>query len=428
MTGWYPHVRGHRTMSHMLHDDEPFLLEDLKNSGYHVWWAGKNDVLPGQNGFPRGCSELYSVDGKAKQGMHANLSWRSGAADPGYYSFHAGELSEEEFEPDGDWVAVRGAVDFLENREHAAPFCLYLPLMYPHPPYGVERPWYGTHDRNALPRRRSGIESTSGLPSMLHKICENQNLYDYSEAEWNELQATYYDMCARVDHQLGLIIDALKSNDLYEDTLIVFFSDHGDFAGDYGLVEKCQNCFPDSLVNVPLVIKPPVWVEKKAGLRDSLVELIDIPATLYQLCGIEATHWHFGRSLVPLLTEDRPHRTAVFSEGGRLKDERQCMEFETVAHGEKGGLYYPRVTIQRSDHVAHTKALMCRTDGWKYVYRLYENDELYDLSNDPDETRNLAKDGSYSGILQEMKQLLLDHCVETSDVVPLVADERTFQL
>ena len=51
MTGWYPHVRGHRTMFHMLQPDEPMLLKELKEEGYFVWWGGKNDVVPAQNGF-----------------------------------------------------------------------------------------------------------------------------------------------------------------------------------------------------------------------------------------------------------------------------------------------------------------------------------------------------------------------------------------
>ncbi len=51
MTGWYPHVRGHRTMHHMLRPDEPMILKTLKEEGYFVWWGGKNDVVPAQNSF-----------------------------------------------------------------------------------------------------------------------------------------------------------------------------------------------------------------------------------------------------------------------------------------------------------------------------------------------------------------------------------------
>lgn len=61
MTGWYPHVRGHRTMFHMLQPDEPMLLRELKEAGYYVWWGGKNDVVPAQNGFSDYCDVKYQI-------------------------------------------------------------------------------------------------------------------------------------------------------------------------------------------------------------------------------------------------------------------------------------------------------------------------------------------------------------------------------
>ena len=60
MTGWYPHVRGHRTMFHMLRPDEPLLLRTLRQNGYHVWWGGKNDVVPGQNGYADYCDVKFA--------------------------------------------------------------------------------------------------------------------------------------------------------------------------------------------------------------------------------------------------------------------------------------------------------------------------------------------------------------------------------
>ena len=59
MTGWYPHVRGHRTMFHMLRPDEPNLLKTLKDAGYYVWWGGKNDLVPAQNSLEPYCTEKY---------------------------------------------------------------------------------------------------------------------------------------------------------------------------------------------------------------------------------------------------------------------------------------------------------------------------------------------------------------------------------
>lgn len=57
MTGWYTHIHGHRTIFHMLRPHNPMLLKTLRENGYFVWWGGKNDLLPGQNG--QGCSAIF---------------------------------------------------------------------------------------------------------------------------------------------------------------------------------------------------------------------------------------------------------------------------------------------------------------------------------------------------------------------------------
>ncbi|MBC7317577.1 MAG: arylsulfatase, partial [Chloroflexi bacterium] len=169
-------------------------------------------------------------------------------------------------------------------------------------------------------------------------------------------------------------------------------------------VEKTQNTFEDCLSRVPFIIKPPAWVPVKPGVRDALVELIDFPATVEALTGITPTHTHFGRSLLPLLAgETDEHRDAVFCEGGRLHGERHCMELESTDSQVPTGLYYPRVNLQTSEGPEHTKATMCRTKRYTYVRRLYEEDELYDLYEDPGELRNRIGDPALKGVLAELK-------------------------
>jgi arylsulfatase A-like enzyme len=231
-------------------------------------------------------------------------------------------------------------------------------------------------------------------------------------------------MCSRVDCQFEMVVQALKDAGIYDDTAIFMFPDHGDFTGDYGLVEKTQNTFEDCLTHVPFVIKPPSWIKTKPGIRDALIELIDFPATVEALTGIKPKHTHFGRSLLPLITgETEEHRDAVFCEGGRLHGERHCMELSSTST-DPDGLYWPRVGLQSSEGPEHTKAVMCRTKEYKYVRRLYEKDELYDLINDPGETRNLIDEPSMSCTLSELKDRLLTFYQETGDVVPHKVNKR----
>jgi arylsulfatase A-like enzyme len=422
MSGWYPHVRGHRTMFHMMRPDEPVLLRTLKEAGYFVWWGGKNDLVPAEHGYDAYCDVRFRPPTPARRDLHAADAWRGEPGSDTYYSFYAGRLETAPGETryrDSDWANVEGAIDLIRDPPDGRPLCIFLALGYPHPPYGVEDPWHDLIDRAALPPRIPAPEDWTGKPSILRGIAERQNLRSWSEDRWDELRATYYGMCARVDHQLGLVLDALRETGIYDDTAVFFFSDHGDFTGDYGLVEKTQNTFEDCLTRVPFLVKPPAGVPIRPRVSGAMVELIDLPATVEALTGIVPRHTHFGRSLLPVLAgETDAHRDAVFCEGGRLRGETHAMELESADSQRPTGLYWPRVSLQRGEGPEHTKAAMCRTRRFKYVRRLYEADELYDLRDDPAELRNRIADPALAGELAELKDRLLTFYLETGDAVP----------
>ena len=429
MSGWYTHVRGHRTMHHMMHDDEPVLLRTLKDNDYFVWWGGKNDLTPAQNPQEDYRHVRYQPP-KPPEGMELPASGKERRGSPDsdtYYSFYWGKVDmPEEARPYmGDWAHVLGAIDVLNNYDDDRPFCIYLPLGFPHPAYRVEEPWYSMIDRDKVPPRIPAPEDWSDWPSMLKGIWERQRLQTWTEDRWIELRAVYHGMCSRQDYLFGLLMDALKENGLYDDTAVFMFSDHGDFTGDYGIVEKNQNTFQDTLSRVPFVIKPPADTPIKPGVREALVELIDFPATVEALTGLEPQHTHFGESLLPLIAgETDTHRDAVFCEGGRLHGETHCMEMESTSSQVPEGEYWPRVDLQRSEGPEHTKAVMCRTDRYKYVRRLYETDELYDLHEDPSELHNRINDPAMKPVLVELKERLLSFYLETADVVPHKTDKR----
>lgn len=427
MSGWYPHVRGHRTLFHMMHEDEPVLLKTLKDNGYFVWWGGKNDLIPGQSSLEPYCHIKYKPAKPIGNKMRQESHWRGDPTGDNYYSFFMGRLESEDGGTyyDHDWAMVDGAVEFIRNAPKEKPLCIYLPLSYPHPPYGVEEPWYSMIDRNKIPPRIPTPEDWKGKPSILKGIWQNQNLHTWTEDRWTELKAVYYGMCSRIDHQFKMVMDALRECGIYDDTAVFFFSDHGDFTGDYGLVEKNQNTFEDCLSHVPFIIKPPAWLTVKPRISSALVELIDFPATVEAMTGIEPNHTHFGRSLLPVIAgETDEHRDAVFCEGGRLQGEKHCMELEAEEHQVPTGLYWPRLSMQRKEGPYHTKAVMCRTLDYKYVHRLYESDELYDLKQDPQELYNRIDDPAMAEVRIWFKERLLNFYLETGDVVPHNTDRR----
>ena len=437
MTGWYPHVRGHRTFFHLLraHHGEPNLLSILKENGYFVWWGGKNHLVPEERGFEDYCDQKFTPKPEdykrwghtprpyLQQGHLAHPEepdWRGEPGSDTYYSFYAGRLDKraDDIYCHEDWAMVLGAIDLIRAHDGEQPLCIYLPILDPHPPYAVEEPWYSLINRAKLPPRAPAPEAWVGKPALLKGMWERQNLQGWTEDRWSELRATYYGMCARIDHQFGLLVDALKEQRLYDETALFFFSDHGDFTGDYGLVEKTMNTFEDCLSRVPFILKPPRGLPVEPRVSEAMVELLDLPATVYELAGVEPDYTHFSKSLLPVLADKTDeHRDAVFCEGGRLHGEQHAMELGPNMNPE--GLYWPRVGLQvRDDGPYHTKAAMCRTKEFKYVRRLYERDELYDLKKDPQELDNVIEDPVYSGALAQLRSRLLTWYLETGDVVP----------
>ena len=439
MTGWYPHVHGHRTMHYMLHTDQgdSSILSELKNKDYFIWWGGKNDLIAGQEGYRNHCDIYFEPTNRDFQkwgytqqpGTHGgDLTWRGPKDGDNYYSFFKGKLDKKDKDIyfDDDWSMIYGALDFIKDYKKEKPFCLFLPLGYPHPPYCVEDPWFSSIDRNVIPKRYQ-YKTWKDKPSLLKGIMDGQRMQDWTDERWNELRAVYLGMCARVDYQFGLLVNQLKENNLYDDTLIIFLSDHGDFTGDYNLVEKTQNTFQDCLTNVPLIIKPPKSANTLNGVSDTMIELIDIAGTIYDYSNIEPSYWHFGKSIKNFIEKKTDnHREEVFTEGGRLRLERQASENQSL--NLPHGLYYPRVNLQGQEDeiLMHTKATMCRNKKFKYIRRAYEKDELYNLIEDPGEINNVIDDPQYASELKELKDKMLSWYQETCDVVPLKSDERDF--
>jgi len=438
MTGWYPHVRGHRTMYHMLHPEhnEPNLLKILKENGYFVWWGGKNDLIPGQTCDQNYCHIRFKPSpddfkrwGYAPQeGNHGgDLAWRGNPDGKNYYSFFKGKLDKKDKDIfcDSDWQMVLGAIDFIKNYNDEKPLCIFLPLQYPHPPYCVEEPWYSITDRNKIPPRAHSPENWEGKPAILKGIARGQNLSAYTEEEWTELRAVYYGMCSRVDYQFGLLLDALKNKKLYNDSAVFLFSDHGDYTGDFGIVEKTQNTFEDALSRVPFIVKPPADTPVKPGVNNVLTELIDFTATVYELAGTKPDYDHFGKSLLPVISgKIKTHRDAAFCEGGRRLGEIQAMERESSS-AETNALYSPRIRLQITDEgIYHGKAAMCRTEKYKYIRRFYETDEFYDLENDPLEEKNLINETAFAMEISRHRDRLLTWYMETCDIVPRITDQR----
>lgn len=409
----------------------------MKNQGYEVIWIGRNDVVPGDRPKTDYCDEYYDgvVDANTRDAKNSEVNHSADMNEASqklydemlsgdnYYSFYMGKLPDGEGYGKTDWNCVQKALEFIERRgkeKSDKPFFIYCTISFPHPPYACEDPWYSSIDRKKLPKRRPNIQEIPNKASMLYGINEKQNLNDWTEERFDELRATYLAMVSRFDHQLGLIQEKLQETGFYDDTHLIVFSDHGDYTGDYTITEKVQNCFEDPISNVPLLIKPAKSIQSVPRITKAQAELVDLPATIAELAEIELSYTQFGRSLVHVLTGDEEHKDAVFCEGGRIHGETQAME---LGHGPQSP-YWPRLATQYSEGPEHTKAVMCKMGKYKYVMRLHETDELYDLEQDPMEINNLALTEDYQDLLQTMKNRITQFYMETTDYVPMKRDKR----
>lgn len=425
MTGLYPHVHGHRTMGHLLRKGESNLFSELKAAGYFVWSNGRGDLIAGQD--REWLSENYDVLYDEPGIENGSDEGRGNKESDNYFSFYRGAVTSEHGNTlmDSDMVWAHGAVNQIKNMPEDKPFLLFLGLNAPHPPYRVEQKFINRINTSKLPPRIPSLSGNENKPSMEEGLLKGLGVSAWDEERFNRLRTVYLGMCARVDDIVEMVVNALKEQGVYDDTAIFIFSDHGDYTGDYGLVEKSQNTFEDCLTNVPLIIKPPKGEPVDTGINKNLVEMIDFYATVVDYAQVEPKRDHFGISLRGTIKEKtKPVRDAVFCEGGRRHAEQQCMEKGNSAMGNLMDDYDPRMRMQQSEGPEHTKAAMVRTGEYKYVKRLYESDELYDLKEDPDERVNRIGDARYVDTIAQLKDRLLIWYQETCDVVPRDEDSR----
>ena len=203
---------------------------------------------------------------------------------------------------------------------------------------------------------------------------------------WANMIRYYYAFTTLIDAQIGRMLDHLERSGLAENTVVIFTADHGNSLGSHGgLTDKGFHHFEETH-RIPFIVRRP-GEESPGRVVPEFASNADVYPTVLDLAGAPGASDHaaHGRSLVPLLRgEAADWRKAVFTE----------------FHG-LGSYGLAQRTLRRGD--------------LKYGYNCGGTDELYDLAEDPHETRNLIGEPAYVDAARELRQRLLDWMLETDD-------------
>jgi arylsulfatase A-like enzyme len=241
-----------------------------------------------------------------------------------------------------------------------------------------------------LVENTSPMENEPEIIPQLKKSYQNSKLFpvgNFDENKWREYRWAYYRMIEKVDALIGKVIQSLRNSGQYENTVIVFTSDHGDMQGAHGWNQKTV-LFEES-TRVPLIISEPNRNKQVAVV--SLVNTgIDILPTLCDYAGIKLPQNYPGISL----KDDEINKREY------IVVENKMIQGEPI-EGQKP---------EPSGRMIRSK---------KYKYCAYDigkrNESLVDIGNDPGEMKNVAGQKEYKKILDQHRQCLLEWCKKYDD-------------
>jgi iduronate 2-sulfatase len=278
------------------------------------------------------------------------------------------------------------ALDELKQQQNAQPFFLALGVWKPHLPFNPPQRYWDLYDPEKISLPASPMPPR-GVPAIaLHN--SRELMVDAANKLTPEqvrvLRHGYYAGISYLDAQVGKLLAALDRLELADNTIVVFWSDHGYHLGEHGLWCKTSNFELDA--RVPLVIAPPKYAHGGQG-TSSLVELLDLYPTLVDLCGLPPIDGHEGMSLKAVL--DNPQH-----------------EIKSAALTQ-----HPRPNYYKDEPEAMGYSL--RTPRYRYTeWRDWTSGrvvarELYDHQTDADETVNLA-DGADAKLIDQLAAQLAE--------------------
>ncbi len=381
MTGTTPKTHGDRIFQQKLEmPDIPTLAQTFRSSGYQAYAVGKLHVYPQRNriGFD---DVILCEEGRTQYGVvddyeqflsdqgHTGKLFDHGMSNNQYVS-RPWHLPEETHGT--NWTTSE-MERVIKRRDPTRPAFWYVSYAHPHPPLAPLRDYLDLYRNLEMDEPVVGewARDIGNIPYKLKQDKGVEPMLYLNEEIRKEARRAFYALCTHIDHQIRRLIGTLREEGLLEDTYILFTSDHGDMLGMHNLWAK--RSFYEQSARVPLILSAPRSdsriVPNTVDAR--LAGLQDIMPTLLEVCGIEVPGTVEGLSLI-----GPKQREYLYGEEGE---------------GEKS-------------------TRMVRSGRYKLIYYAVGNRfQLFDMEIDRKELHDLSGQSSHSGIVSEMKQILMEN-------------------
>jgi arylsulfatase A-like enzyme len=313
---------------------------------------------------------------------------------------------------DTAWV-TDAALSYLDDHR-SSPWFLHLCYWRPHPPFVAPEPYNRSYRAADMPApvRAASVEAEAAQHPLVRFYLDHTKnssyfhaaeglVRDLDEAAIRQTRATYCGLIAEVDHHLGRIFDFLRASGQWDDTLIIFTSDHGEMLGDHYQFGKSG--YFDPIFLVPLVIRDPSPTARGAHgtTVNAFTESVDIMPTILEWLGAPVPRACDGRSLAPWCRADSPanwRREAHF-------------EFDFR------DLWYIKPETALGVPMDSACLSGIRSDRFKYVHFAALPALFFDLQDDPHEMSNrIAEPAAAVSVLDHAQKLLswrLEHAERT---------------
>ena len=277
-----------------------------------------------------------------------------------------------------DRLITNKAIEWIRKQKKRekpdSPWVLFVSFVSPHYPLIAPPDFYDLYNNANLPYDNYQNLSKNKLHSWVKGIRESWPYDDYMDEEKRKIAVrAYYGMCSFMDSNVGKLLTELKQCDIYDDTTIIYASDHGESLGNRGLWGK-MTMYEDS-ASIPLIIKGPNF--KKNQMCKTPVTLIDLYPTIFDIL-----------SLDHVASEANIDGESLRAIANNTYDKNRCVLSEYHGAGSYGG------------------AFMLRMGDYKYIYYVGHQPEVFDIKSDPNEKQNLANDLSFRSLVDMLDNAL----------------------